>query len=112
MSNGKHDAGDGRNFSDIENSVKNILATQANADGRVDAWKDGAANGQLFGGQDDESIPDYHGEIWNQEWQSFDEQENCDQAIDSQVWQFYRAAAIHRTFVLRDLLPGHGLVVD
>ena len=109
---GKHGAGDGRDFSNIEESVKNVLATQADAEGRVNAWKGGAENGQLFGGQDGESIPDYNGEIWNEEWQSFDEQENCDQAIKSQVWQFYRAAAIHRTYVLRDLLPDHGLVVD
>ena len=28
------------------------------------------------------------------------------------IWQFYRAASLHRTYVLRDLLPKHGLIVD
>ena len=109
---GKHDAGDGRDFPNIENSVKNVLATQDNKEGRINAWKNGAKNGQLFGDQNGESIPDYNDKIWNKEWQSFDKQENCDQAIKSEIWQFYRAAAIHRTYVLRDLLPNHGLVVD
>ena len=32
--------------------------------------------------------------------------------MDTHIWRFYQAAAVHRTYVLRDLLPKHGLIVD
>ena len=110
--NGQYNSGDGRPFSDIRDSVINILATQANEEGRINAWKDAAKSGKIFGAESGEQIPDYDGESWNEEWKAFNNQENYFNAIKSPVWQFYRAAAIHRTYVLRDLLPSCGLVVD
>ena len=32
--------------------------------------------------------------------------------MDLPIWRFYQAASIHRTYVIRDLLPKHGLIVD
>ena len=109
---GHYDAGDRRNFPSIKSAVKSILGTQANKDGRINAWKNAAENGTIFGADNGELIPDYNGELWNEEWSSFHKQEDHCQAIESPVWQFYRAAAIHRTYVLRDLLPTHDLVID
>lgn len=107
-----YNAGDGREFSDIKDTVKEILETQSNKEGRSKAWKDAAEAGHLFGAGEGEPIPDYDGESWNEEWESFDGQEDYSQAFKSQVWQFYRAAAIHRTYVLRELLPHYDLVVN
>lgn len=109
---GVYDAGDRRNFSDIEGTVKEILATEAPKAGRIKAWQDAAKKGDIFGSPNGESIPDYNGESWNDEWKSFNEGDDYTKAIKSDVWQFYRAAAIHRTYVLRDLLPFYGLVID
>ncbi len=107
-----YSAGDGRDFSDIEDTVKDVLAVQADKNGRIEKWKKVAEEGGIFGPKEGESIPDYDGESWNEEWESFHKKENYSQAIKSQVWRFYRAAAIHRTYVLRDLLPHYDLVVD
>ena len=107
-----YDAGDGRDFGDIENAVKKILATQADKAGRIQAWKDAAQSGAIFGAQGGESIPDYDGASWNEEWKSFDGKESYLPVLKSSIWRFYQAAAIHRVFVLRDLLPAHDLVVD
>lgn len=109
---GKYDAGDKRDFSDIENTVKEILAKEAEKSGRIQAWKDAAEKGGIFGPESGEQIPDYNGESWNAEWESFNGGVDHTKAIESEVWQFYRAAAIHRTYVLRDLLPSCGLVID
>lgn len=109
---GKYGAGDGRQFSEIADAVKTILALEGEKNDRIKAWQDAAREGKILGAEAGESIPDYDGESWNSEWQSFNEQQNYDNAIKSRVWQFYRAAAIHRTYVLRDLLPSYGLVVD
>ena len=59
-----------------------------------------------------ETIPDYEGEDWNAQWDNLDGGEDYGAAADTDIWHFYRAAALHRTYVLRDLLPKHGLIVD
>ena len=105
-------AGDGRDFDDIEESVREILNTQADKAGRIKAWKDAALSGQLFGNGNGEDIPDYQGKQWNESWARLDRSEDCGCAFELPVWRFYQAASLHRTYVLRDLLPKHGLIVD
>lgn len=98
------------NFSDIEDAVKDVLAVQAPKDGRIEAWQAASKSG-LFGVA--QEIPKYSPEEWVNEWSDLQRYcESSDQAHDTNIYQFYRAAAYHRVFVLRDLLPNHGLVVD
>ena len=63
-------------------------------------------------GAGDEDIPEYDRHVWNEQWQGLDGAEDYQAAEHFPVWQFYRVAAVHRTYVLRDLLSKHGLVVD
>ena len=91
--------------------VKGILQTQGNKLERVDAWKNAAQSGELLGG-DGEEIPEYEGNNWNEQWERLNENECYQSAMDTPIWRFYQAASLHRTFVLRDLLPKHGLIVD
>ena len=60
----------------------------------------------------EEGVPDYEGEDWNARWESLDGGEDYGIAMNTHIWRFYQAAALHRTYVLRDLLPRHGLIVD
>ena len=109
---GDVDVGDGRDFGDIEGNVRKVLNTQANKAGRISAWKEAARSGELFGSTNGEEIPDYQGEQWNESWAELDQSENCGSALGLPVWRFYQAASLHRTYVLRELLPEHGLIVD
>lgn len=109
-------ADDGRDFSEIEDTVKKVLATQANCEGRILAWKTAAKDGALFKSGVEE-IPTYDGEAWHQQrdaWHGNDGDglANSGEASETPIYRFYQAAAAHRTFVLRDLLPSHGIVVD
>ena len=104
------DAGDGRDFETIAPSVRALLLTQADKAGRVAAWRDAARSGALFG-EAGEEIPDYEGKDWNARWEGLDGGEDYGAAMDTHVWRFYQAASLHRTYVLRDLLPKHGLIV-
>ena len=105
------DAGDGRDFEDIADRVRAVLLAQAGKDERIRAWRNAAASGEVFGAGGEE-IPDYEGEAWNEQWDRLDDSESCDAAMDLPVWRFDQAASLHRTYVLRDLLPKHGLIVD
>ena len=101
----------GRDFDEIAHRVREVLLVQADKAGRIAAWQEAARSGEVFGSGDEE-IPEYDGHAWNVQWEDLDGSENNEAAMDLPVWQFYRAAALHRTYVLRDLLPKYGLIVD
>ena len=98
-------------FSAIEPGVQRILLTQADKAGRISAWRDAVRAGELFG-EGGEEIPDYEGENWNAQWDQLGGSENYQLAMNTSIWRFYQAASLHRTYVLRDLLPQHNLIVD
>lgn len=104
-------SGDGRAFDEIEGRVAEVLTYQGKKQDRIDAWQGAARTGAVFGG-DRETIPDYEGLAWNDGWEALDEGESYRDALGHPVWQFYQAAALHRTYVLRELLPRHDLIVD
>ena len=104
-------------FADIEVPVKGILATVGDKGVRGEAWKAAAADGAFTGGQE-EDIPPYTGHDWLETLEDWRSRQGTDRAVrshevvESDTFRFYQAAAIHRTFVLRDLLPTHGLAVN
>ena len=103
-------------FGDIEERVQAILATVGDKGVRSEAWKAAAMDGAFA--VDPEEIPQYAGQEWLQTLQDWRARQGTDHAVRSQevvesdTFRFYQAAAIHRTFVLRDLLPTHGLAVN
>lgn len=105
------DNDDARDFANIEKSVAQILNKPGNAEARTKEWINAAESGSLFG-KGDESIPEYDGGDWNEQWDSLDDKESYDAAMDLDIWRFYQAASLHRTYVLRDLLPKRGLIVN
>ena len=105
------DTGRGRDFEDIAPRVREILLTQGDKAARITAWREAARSGALFG-EAGETIPEYEGEGWNERWESLDGGDDYRAAMETHIWHFYQAAALHRAYVLRDLLPGHGLIVD
>ena len=101
---------EGRPFQDIRASVVRILATQASREGREKAWKDAARASELFVAA--EAILPYQGTQWKRGLDGLRRATDSRKALDKPIFRFFQAAAAHRTFVLRDLLPRHGLVVD
>ena len=97
-------------FEDIEDEVERILHVCAGKTIRIRAWKDAAYKG-IFTRQR-EVIPEYVGDEWNDQWQGFDKSGDYNEAINSDIFYFYQAASLHRTYVLRDLLPSYELVVN
>ena len=95
----------------IEPRVREVLLVQADKAGRITAWQGAARSGEIFG-TGDEEISEYDGHAWNAQWDQLDGAEDYRAAMDLPVWQFYWAASLHRTYVLRDLLPKYGLIVD
>ena len=101
---------DGQSFDDIRDIVKNILAVQKPCEGRIAAWTGAAKSGELFAQA--ENILEYQGESWRKGLDELRGSGNSLVALDQPIFRFFQAASVHRTYVLRVLLPSHGLVVD
>ncbi|MFT4929397.1 MAG: hypothetical protein ACI8WB_005530, partial [Phenylobacterium sp.] len=95
-------------FSDIKTEVTRILGLTLQGDGRIQAWKDAIASGSLFVG---EQVPQYDANLWLNELKSIEDMTDSSEALQLDAFKFLQATAIHRTFVLRELLPAHGLLV-
>ena len=80
--------------------IKTILALEANKDSRIKEWKSYIA--QLDEGEE----PEYLGDQWNKEKESFSDGNS--QSIGN-CYRFHQAAAYHRWYTLKDLLPAHSI---
>lgn len=100
-----------QNFEDIESKVVEVLQRQDNKQGRIDAWQQAAMEG-TFGQNVSAKVPVYSAGLWRTEWDRMKVDPVIgDVALNTNVMKFYQAAAFHRNYVLRDLLPSSGLVV-
>ncbi len=98
----------GKPFSVIENAVKAILGVKERKPGRIQAWKRAVKAGEIGPA---ETIPAYLGEKWGQAYEDFDNSKDSTMCLNHPAYHFIQAASIHRNFILRELLPQHGLIV-
>lgn len=93
-------------WSDLAPKVKAILQVQGIKEERIAAWKKATQYENLFNIKED--IPAY--QDWNEGVQDLAEG-NSQKVMEHPIYGFYQAASYHRWYVLRDLLPSHGLMV-
>lgn len=80
-----------------------VLSIEGNKDARTDAWlKSGLlpANAKRYDARD-----------WESEKNKFNQYVPSSEAIKMPVYRFHQAAAYHRYYMLKDLLPKHGIAV-
>ncbi len=99
-----------RMFSDIRKNIAEVLAVEADKAGRIAAWQKAVSGGELFDPVEG-LIPVYQGDAWKKDVDGFGDVKNSPDVASFSVYKFYQAASHHRNYVLRDLLPSHGLVV-
>ncbi|WP_455205660.1 DUF6765 family protein [Kaarinaea lacus] len=103
-----HAGDNGKDFAAIEERVRTIINTAAAKEGRIQAWQTAAKAGDLF--TQAETIPDYDARGWHQQREHLADLQDSTQAIDTAIYRYYQAASRHRHYVLRNLLPEHGLI--
>ena len=103
-------ADNGREWNSIAERVKEIIERPGRKLERISYWQDAAESGDLHEGAR-ESIPSYDDHDWNMQRENLAENIVDSAAVfQKPVFQFYQAAAAHRVYVLRDLLPRHELL--
>lgn len=90
-------------FKQNELKIKDIIALEGDKDKRSDAW--------LSSGLLPQSAKHYLSQDWENEKNRFNLYEPSSKAIDTPIYHFHQAAAYHRYYVLKDLLPRFGLAV-
>ncbi|CCO22628.1 DUF6765 family protein [Maridesulfovibrio hydrothermalis] len=103
--------GDHRSFAQIEASLKDILAFNGDEDERIENWGECFSDPTSNFTPEVETFPRYLGDDWNQQRNKMDEGAHSSEILKLPVFNFYKAASYHRHYVLRDLLPKHGIVV-
>lgn len=90
-------------FSVLVPQIKNILSFEGDESLRIDCWKKSGLT---------EGMPEYSPLKWEHyKNPGFANLENSSLGISSHIYRFHQAAAYHRYYVLKDLLPAHGIAV-
>lgn len=110
ISSGHDDGTSGIDFGTVKERVKDILSFQQGKAKRCEKWRSAFAGGEL-GIPAGEEIPYYDSASWDRQRDRFPGLDKPDEIATAEVYHFYQAASLHRHYVLRELLPGHGLVV-
>lgn len=92
-----------KNFEEIKAEVEQILAFEGAAEERCERWHASALAAEA---------PEYIPETWEDEKrETFGHLPVSSEGIDTNSYRFHQAAAYHRYYVLKDLLPAHGIAV-
>jgi len=100
--------GDGVSFSAIKKAVAEIIAFPGKKEERISKWRSAARNAMLGGAF---QIPSYEPHKWLADAARNKNRDDSKTALNFDLYRFYQAASTHRQYVLRELLPGHQLVV-
>lgn len=102
--------GGDRPYEEIESVVAEVLATVGSAEERTAAWQRAVEQGRLYRGADS-VIPDYDPSVLDAQRRALEKLGDPAEARDNGVYRFFQAASLHRWYVLRDLLPAHGIAL-
>jgi hypothetical protein len=104
------DPGARRDFDAIADMIATIVVLPGERDERAALWKRAVYEGE-FTGSAGETIPDYDPSTWRTQLASLSGLGKPSDALDVPAYRFQQAAAMHRHFMLRELLPKHGIVL-
>ncbi|MCL1939733.1 MAG: hypothetical protein FWG04_03630 [Desulfovibrionaceae bacterium] len=89
-------------FDNIRGTVYEILDFEGQEDERISQWRESDLT---------QGIPHYDPRAWENERALFVNKAKSQDSISSHLYRFHQAAAYHRYYVLKDLLPAHGIAV-
>lgn len=97
-------------FDDIQDSLAIIFATPGNKHQRSGFWQVAMEQKKLLKGRSEE-IPPYKGEMWKNRYEELATCPDCTLVTELDVFTFYQAVALHKNYILHDLLPAHDILV-
>ena len=96
-------------FQDIESEVKAIIDKQARKEDRIAAWQEAVSNGKLFTPGSERHH--YDAKDWERMKEGFSRLSNSAEILKQPIYAYHQAALYHRHYVLKVLLPRHGMAI-
>lgn len=97
-------------FKEIEKEITRVIGTPGTKSERIDLWVNAVAQDGFFK-SGPEKIPAYDQHRWHNERENLERVKNSNGINALSIYLFYQAASVLRTYILRELLPSHGLIV-
>ena len=95
----------------IKDKVGEIIRFERKEEGRINQWRSAIESSAIYPAEVGESEISYDAEDWEGEKHRFHTLAFSTESIDSNVYRFHKAAALHRYSVLKELLPAHNVAV-
>jgi hypothetical protein len=99
-----------KEFADVKGIIDGILRSEKVMKDRVLCWCEAINTNLLFDSEPNEELS-YDEKVWEKQKGDFPTLEKSAEAAELDVYKFHQAAIYHRYFVLKDLLPKHGIIV-
>lgn len=97
---------------ELENNLRQILQVQDGTEERGAEWRKAFKNGKLHpAGKKGERFVEYDHKDWEGVRDKFSDLTRPGEIIAEDVYRFYQAASYHRHYLLRELMPQHGVVM-
>jgi hypothetical protein len=95
-------------YETIRPTIENILKFEGTGDERSARWMDAVKNHELGSV---EPCKEYDAQVWTEELRAAMRAKDVNRIRNANAYQFHNAADYHRHYVLKKLLPRHGLIV-
>jgi hypothetical protein len=100
----------GVDFETIRPTIREIVRLVGPREERIAAWKTAASDGKFTRGRPF-SLTDYDHTAWRKQTQELAKLEKPELASAVPAYHFHHAAMMHRSYVLRELLPAYGIYI-
>ena len=100
-----------KKFEDFKDKIREILCFEGRKEDRIKQWRSAIRDRTIYESEPDEHTIAYNPKDWESEKDSFCEGQSSQQSIETHAYKFHQAASLHRHYVLKELLPAHGIAI-
>lgn len=100
-----------RSFDEVRNAFHDRIMSKGTKDERLQQWRQAIDGSAFFQKENGERTPIYSPDTWEDEKKQFHQLSSSEEGTKLHAYRFHQAAALHRYYVLKNLLPAHGIAV-
>ena len=100
-----------RPFVEVKNVFGDRITFRGSKEERLRLWREAIDANTFYPRENGEQVPSYSPDTWEDQKKRFHQFASSADGIKTHAYQFHQAAALHRYYVLKDLLPAHGIAV-
>jgi hypothetical protein len=100
---------EGCSFASIKEILNQIILFEGTEEERILKWKNAVISGLIFSNPDKKPVPEYKGISWDNAKSKAEKPSAVSDEERTEAVTFHRAAEAHQSYVLKTLLPLHGI---